>query len=72
MSAIGTVDERNPVADDADRGAALEDALAEGAAEVFAAGLAPPHATMGKMRTLQAAKNRRIRHDERNRLLVAA
>jgi L-threonylcarbamoyladenylate synthase len=69
ISAIGTVDERNPVADDVGFGAAAEDALA-GGAFVFAIGLDPPHAITGKKIKLQTAKARRIGPGNRSRFSV--
>lgn len=71
MSAIGTVDERNPVADDVGFGAVLEDALATGAV-VFATGFDPPHAIIGKRIKVQTARAERIGVDNRSRLLDAA
>jgi predicted dinucleotide-binding enzyme len=68
MSAMGTDEERNPVADDG-RGA-LEAALAEGAVVILATGLDPPHATTGKTNKLQTARSRRIVVSNRNPLAV--
>ena len=58
ISDIGTVDERNPVADDCGF-AVLADALAIGA-DVFGAGFAPPHAAIGKNNNVHTAINRGI------------